>query len=139
MLGRDAQAVQPIMVGGRKGRFVFKYRMTRKGEGLRTEFKTLLNSVDPAVLQEIVGVHAAVDEFAIEMKLRFAEKAIKGMRVGTRKRIIASRNRLRDQALAPAGQEVDIANVAMILRYLNGETKAPRETRLSGSNPPGGN
>ncbi|MGH8659172.1 MAG: hypothetical protein ACREV4_12055 [Gammaproteobacteria bacterium] len=32
---------------------------------------------------------------------------------------------LRDQALSPTGQEVDIANVAMILWYLNGETKAP--------------
>ena len=32
---------------------------------------------------------------------------------------------LRDQALSLTGQEVDIANVAMILWYLNGETKAP--------------
>ena len=32
---------------------------------------------------------------------------------------------LRDQALSATGQEVDIANVAMILWYLNGETKAP--------------
>ena len=32
---------------------------------------------------------------------------------------------LRDQALSPTRQEVDIANVAQILWYLNGETKAP--------------
>ena len=44
------------------------------------EFNTLLNSVDPAVREEIVGLHAAVDEFAIEMKARFAEKAIRGLR-----------------------------------------------------------
>ena len=50
------------------------------GAGLRMEFSTLLNSVDPAGREEIVGLHAAVDEFAIEMKARFAEKAIKGLR-----------------------------------------------------------
>ena len=50
------------------------------GEGLRMEFNTLLNSVDPAVREEIVRLHAAVDEFAIEMKARFAEKAFKGLR-----------------------------------------------------------
>ena len=35
-------------------------------------------------------------------------------------------DRLREQALSPTGQEVDIANVATILWYLNRETKAPR-------------
>ena len=94
---------------------------------MRMEFNTLLNSVDPAVREEIVGLHAAVDEFAIEMKARFAEKAIKGMRGWDQKENYrALANRLRDQALSPIGQEVDIANVAMILWYLNGETKAPR-------------
>jgi hypothetical protein len=91
------------------------------------EFNTLLNSVDPAVREEIVRLHAAVDEFAIEMKARFAEKAIKGLRGWDQKenyRVLA--DRLRDQALSPSGQEVDIANIAMILWYLNGETKVPR-------------
>ena len=74
-----------------------------------------------------MGLHAAVDEFAIEMKARFAEKAIKGLRGWDQKedyRALASR--LRDQVLSPTGREVDIANVAMILWYLDGETKAPR-------------
>ena len=80
------------------------------------EFNTLLNSVDPAVREEIVRLHAAVDEFAIEMKARFAEKAFKGLRGWDQKEnYCALANRLRDQALSPTGQEVDIANVAMIL------------------------
>jgi hypothetical protein len=91
------------------------------------EFNTLLNSVDPAAREEVVRLHAAVNEFAIEMKARFAEKAIKGLRGWDQKenyRVLA--DRLRDQALSPSGQEVNIANIAMILWYLNGETKVPR-------------
>ncbi len=91
------------------------------------EFNTLLNSVDPAVREEILRLHAAVDEFAIEMKARFAEKAIRGLQGWDQKENYrALADRLRDQALSPTGQEVDIANVAMILWYLSGETKAPR-------------
>ena len=94
---------------------------------MRMEFNTLLNSVDPAVREEIVGLHAAVDEFAIEMKARFAEQAIKGLRGWDQKENYhALADRLREQALSPAGQEVDIANVATILWYLNRETKVPR-------------
>jgi len=53
---------------------------------------------------------------ASQLKARFAEKAIKGLRGWEQKenyRPLA--NRLRDQALLPAGQEANIANVAMIL------------------------
>ena len=47
---------------------------------------------------------------------RFAEKAIKGMRGWEQQEnYCALADRLRDQALSPTGQEVDIGNVAIIL------------------------
>jgi len=101
------------MLRGQQGQLrIQEPNYSHRGEGLRMEFNTLLNSVDPAVREEIVRLHAAVDEFAIEMKARLAEKAIKGMRGWDQKENYrALANRLRDQALSPTGQEVDIANV----------------------------
>lgn len=43
-------------------------------------FNAVLNSVDPATREEIERLHAVVDEFAIEMKARSVEQAMKGLR-----------------------------------------------------------
>jgi hypothetical protein len=43
-------------------------------------FNAVLNSVDPATREEIERLHAVVDEFAIEMKARSVEQAMKSLR-----------------------------------------------------------
>jgi hypothetical protein len=43
-------------------------------------FNAVLNSVDPTTREEIERLHAVVDEFAIEMKARSVEQAMKSLR-----------------------------------------------------------
>ncbi len=57
------------------------------------EFNTLLNSVDPAVREEIVGLHAAVDEFAIEMKADSPKKRSGAAGLGPKENYRALANR----------------------------------------------
>ena len=75
--------------------------------------------MDEEVQLEIERIYRTVDEFATEMKARLREQAIKGYRGWddpTNYREIMEMM-LRHSTVS-AGQEVDAANLAMILWYL---------------------
>jgi hypothetical protein len=71
---------------------------------------------DAATQEEIDRLNAAVDEFADEMKARLREQALKGYRgwddPAQYERILEM---LVSRAPAAEGEEVDTANLAMIL------------------------
>ncbi|CRI66982.1 hypothetical protein THIOKS13320054 [Thiocapsa sp. KS1] len=73
-------------------------------------------TIDLETQEEISRLNEAVDEFALEMKARLREQAVKGYRgwddPENYERIL---DLLVKQAPASEGEEVDIANLAMIL------------------------
>jgi len=73
-------------------------------------------AVDAATQEEIERLNGAVDAFAAEMTARLREQALKGYRgwddPAQYERIVAM---LREHAGVVAGEEVDVANLAMIL------------------------
>ena len=75
--------------------------------------------MDQDTQHEIEQLNAAVDAFAVEMKVRLREQANKGYRGWNDPdhydQIMAM---MQSHASAPAGQEVDTANLAMILWFL---------------------
>ena len=75
--------------------------------------------MDQETQQEIERLYRAVDEFATEMKARLREQAVKGYRgwddpVNYRQMV----EMMMKNASVSSGQEVDAANLAMILWYL---------------------
>jgi hypothetical protein len=72
--------------------------------------------IDPETQEEINRLYEAVDEFAAEMKARLREQAIKGYRGWDNpehyQRILEM---MMQHAAAAEGEEVDTANLAMIL------------------------
>ncbi|NBC14247.1 MAG: hypothetical protein GVY09_13090 [Gammaproteobacteria bacterium] len=73
-------------------------------------------TIDDATQEEIERLNAAVDAFAAEMKARLREQALKGYRgwddPAQYERILEM---LVSRAPAAEGEEVDTANLAMIL------------------------
>jgi hypothetical protein len=73
-------------------------------------------TIDHETQEEISRLNEAVEDFAVEMKARLREQAIKGYRgwddPANYERIL---DMLAKQARASEGEEVDIANLAMIL------------------------
>lgn len=73
-------------------------------------------TIDPATQEEINRLYRAVDDFAEEMKARLREQAIKGYRgwddPANYQRIV---DMVRTHAMVSEGEEVDAANLAMIL------------------------
>jgi hypothetical protein len=73
-------------------------------------------AIDAVTQEEINRLNEAVEDFAVEMKARLREQAIKGYRgwddPANYERIL---DMLVKQARASEGEEVDIANLAMIL------------------------
>ena len=76
-------------------------------------------TIDAETQEEIERLNRAVDEFAAEMKARLREQAIKGYRgwddPAQYERIVAM---MMQHAAVAEGEEVDAANLAMILRSL---------------------
>ena len=72
--------------------------------------------IDPETQEEIDRLYEAVDEFAAEMKARLREQAMKGYRGWDDpehyQRILGM---MMQHAAASEGEEVDTANLAMIL------------------------
>jgi hypothetical protein len=75
--------------------------------------------MDQETQEEIERLNAVVDNFAEEMKVRLRDQAIKGYRgwddPDNYRRILEM---MMEHASASSGQEVDAANLAMILWYL---------------------
>ena len=73
-------------------------------------------TIDPATQEEINRLYQAVDDFATEMKTRLREQAIKGYRgwddPANYQRIVEM---MVKHAAVSEGEEVDAANLAMIL------------------------
>ena len=73
-------------------------------------------TIDAETQEEIERLNRAVDEFAAEMKARLREQAMKGYRgwddPAQYERIIEM---LMQHAAVGEGEEVDVANLAMIL------------------------
>jgi hypothetical protein len=73
-------------------------------------------TIDPATQEEIARLDQAVDDFASEMKARLREQARKGYRgwddPENYQRIVEM---MVKHAAVAAGEEVDVANLAMIL------------------------
>ena len=73
-------------------------------------------TIDPETQEEINRLDQAVDEFALEMKARLREQAIKGYRGWDDpehyQRIVEM---MAKHAAAAEGKEIDAANLAMIL------------------------
>ncbi len=73
-------------------------------------------TIDAETQEEIERLSQAVDEFAAEMKARLREQAIKGYRgwddPAQYERIVAM---MMQHAAVAEGEEVDAANLAMIL------------------------
>ncbi|MCF7990888.1 MAG: hypothetical protein K9M02_10635 [Thiohalocapsa sp.] len=76
-------------------------------------------TIDTATQEEIDRLNRAVDDFAVEMKARLHEQAIKGYRgwddPAKYERIVSM---MMQHAAVAEGEEVDAANLAMILRSL---------------------
>jgi hypothetical protein len=73
-------------------------------------------TIDPETQEEIARLGRAVDEFAAEMKARLREQAMKGYRgwddPENYQRIVEM---MVKHAAVAEGEEVDVANLAMIL------------------------
>ena len=73
-------------------------------------------TIDAATQEEIDRLYEAVDAFAAEMKARLREQAVKGYRgwddPANYERIVEM---LRRRSAVAEGEEVDTANLAMIL------------------------
>jgi len=73
-------------------------------------------TIDPATQEEIDRLVQAVDEFAAEMKARLREQALKGYRgwddPEQYERIVQM---MMQHAAVTEGEEIDAANLAMIL------------------------
>jgi len=73
-------------------------------------------TIDPETQEEIHRLYRAVDEFASEMKARLREQAVKGYRgwddPAQYERIVEM---MMQHAAVVEGEEVDAANLAMIL------------------------
>lgn len=76
-------------------------------------------TIDPATQEEIDRLYQAVDDFAADMKARLREQAIKGYRgwddPENYQRIAEM---MIKHAAVSEGEEVDAANLAMILWHL---------------------
>jgi len=76
-------------------------------------------TIDDTAQEEIDRLYQAVDAFAVEMKARLREQALKGYRgwddPAQYQRILEM---LLTRASAAEGEEVDTANLAMILWHL---------------------
>ena len=73
-------------------------------------------TIDPETQEEINRLYQAVDDFALEMKARLREQAMKGYRGWDNpehyQRIV---DMMIEHAAVDEGKEVDAANLAMIL------------------------
>ena len=80
--------------------------------------------MDQDTQHEISRLFAVVDDFAEDMKARLSEQAIKGYRgwddPANYRRILTM---MMEHASVAAGQEVDAANLAMILWYLRKQSE----------------
>jgi len=80
-------------------------------------------TIDPATQEEINRLYRAVDDFAVEMKARLREQAIEGYRgwddPANYQRIVEM---MIKHAAVSKGEEVDAANLAMILWNLRRRT-----------------
>ena len=75
--------------------------------------------MDQETQQEIDLLNKAVDDFATEMKARLREQAIKGYRGWDDPEYYQQiTEMMMEHASVSSGQEVDAANLAMILWYL---------------------
>ena len=75
--------------------------------------------MDQETREEITRLNQVVDDFASEMKARLREQAIKGYRGwDDPARYDEIRDMMTNRAAVPSGQEIDVANIAMILWYL---------------------
>ena len=75
--------------------------------------------MDQETQQEIDRLNRVVDDFAAEMKVRLREQAIKGYRGWDDPAYYQQISEMMIQhASVSSGQEVDAANLAMILWYL---------------------
>lgn len=76
-------------------------------------------SMDEETQQEIDRLYSTVDNFAAEMKARLREQVIKGYRGwDDPTRYLEITEMMMKHATVSPGQEVDAANLAMILWYL---------------------
>ena len=84
------------------------------------KFLTKVHSVmDQETQEEIERLNRVVDDFAIEMKARLREQAIKGCRGWDDPAYYQQiTEMMMEHASVSSGQEVDAANLAMILWYL---------------------
>jgi hypothetical protein len=75
--------------------------------------------MDQDTQQEIERLNQAVDDFATEMKARLSEQAIKGYRGwDDPEQYQQIKDMMIQHASVSTGQEVDAANLAMILWFL---------------------
>ncbi len=75
--------------------------------------------MDQEIQEEIERLNRVVDEFSIEMKARLREQAIKGCRGWDDPTSYQQITKMMtEHASVSSGQEVDTANLAMILWYL---------------------
>lgn len=75
--------------------------------------------MDQETQQEIERLNSVVDEFATEMKVRLREQAIRGYRGWDDPEYYQQATKMMmEHASVSSGQEVDAANLAMILWYL---------------------
>ena len=75
--------------------------------------------LDQETQEEIDRLSEVVDDFALEMKERMREQAIKGYRGwDDRENYRRILEMMMEHASVSSGQEVDAANLAMILWYL---------------------
>lgn len=75
--------------------------------------------MDQEIQQEIERLNKTVDDFTIEMKARLREQAIKGCRGWDDPESYHQiTEMMMKHAAVSSGQEVDAANLAMILWYL---------------------
>jgi len=76
-------------------------------------------AMDQDTQQEIERLNKVVDDFATEMKARLSEQAIKGCRGWDNPdNYYQIKSMMIQHASVSAGQEVDAANLAMILWFL---------------------
>jgi hypothetical protein len=81
--------------------------------------------MDQDTQQEIERLNQAVDDFATEMKARLSEQAIKGYRGwDDPEQYQQIKDMMIQHASVSTGQEVDAANLAMILWFLRQQDSA---------------
>jgi hypothetical protein len=90
--------------------------LAKLGRARRKRARRCVMTIDPATQEEIDRLDEAVDEFVAEMKARLREQALKGYRgwddPAQYERLVEM---MMQHAAVAEGEEVDAANLAMIL------------------------